>query len=225
MAKKQRLFLCFLILNLLYYNSLQAQDSAVKVPRPVEVCGSLYYDFPQSFGALAGIVFPWKSKIVTATAKKSGQKEERNRDIIVASDIGFYRYPYNNSGLFFDAGIGKRYYKAHPYFFEWLIKVGVLRTFYDGLVYRVDGNGNVSVLKSFGRYYALTGFASVIGYDFHRGKKPQPFALAFTPSAWVQYPYNSFILPHVSCELIFLYRFDSMKRGVKQKRVLQTPNK
>jgi hypothetical protein len=225
MAKKQRPFLCFVILILCYYTHLQAQDSIVKIPLPLDVNGSLYYDFPQSFGALAGIVVPFRSKLVTTIAKKSGKKEEKNREVIVAGDLGFYRYPYNNSGLYFDGGIGKRYYREHPYFFEWLIKVGLLRTFYDGLVYSVDGNGNVSVLKNFGRYYALTGITTVFGYDFQRSKKPQPFALAFKPSVWVQYPYNSFILPHVSCALTFEYRFNRIKRQVQQKRVLQIDNK
>ena len=223
MAKGLLSFWCFLILVLFFCADLKSQDITSKVSLPLDGYGSFYYDFPQSFGALAGIVVPISNKLVTTNAK-SGKKEEKNRDVIVAGDIGFYRYAFNNSGLYVDAGVGKRYHRAHPYYFEWLIKVGVLKTFYDGLVYSVNGNGNVSVLKNFGRYYALTGVTAVFGYDFQRSKKPKSFALAFKPSVWVQYPYNSFILPHASCEVTFEYRFNALNRLVKQKRVTQIVN-
>jgi hypothetical protein len=224
MAKGRLSFWCFLIWVLFFYTDLKAQEIVSKVSLPIDGYGSFYYDFPQSFGALAGIVVPVNNKLVTSIAK-NGKKEEKNRDVIVAGDIGFYRYPFNNSGLFVTAGFGKRYHRRHPYYFKWLAKVGGLRTFYDGLVYSVDGNGNVIVLKNFGRYYALTGISAVFGYDFQRSKMPKSFALAFKPSVWVQYPYNSFILPHASCEVTFEYRFNAIKRLVKQKRVNQIVDK
>src|ERR1019366_8676757 len=147
MLKRQPKFLLCLFLVVFLFNAdLQAQDSLVKVSLPLYVHGSFFYDFPQSFGALGGIDFPIKSKLV-ATVAKNGKKESRHRDVIVVGDIGFYHYPFNNSGLYFLSSIGKRYHKDKPYYFEWLVRFGLLRTFYDGLVYSVDDNGNVNVLK------------------------------------------------------------------------------
>lgn len=193
-----------------------AQDSSYKVTMPVYVQANFFYDFPQSFGVSAGIDFPIKSKLITKI-DSGGTTKSKYRDLIVSANLGFYRYEFNHTGFFFFPAIGKRYNKGRPYFFEWLISMGVLRTFYDGQVYRVDDNGNVSKLKDYGRVYAETGFAAVFGHDFERNKKPKPFAADIKPSLWFQYPYNSFLLPHFSIELEFKYHFNNMDRLVRQK--------
>ncbi len=186
--------------------------------------GSFFYDFPQSFGAAAGIDFPLKSKVIF-TKNKAGEEKTKYRDLIIASDIGFYRYPFNNSGTYLFQSIGKRYYKEKPYYFEWLASVGVLRTFYDGTVYSVDNNGNVKTLNDFGRYYAITGFTAVFGHNFERSAIPKPFAIDIKPSLWIQYPYNSFVLPHFSVWLTFKYHFNGLHISMKQKQEKKSTNK
>src|ERR1700690_1906176 len=209
MANRQSKFLLCLLALLFHFKVVEAQDSLNKVKMPVYIRSTFFYDFPQSFGASAGVDFPIRSKIIT-TISKSGKQELRYRDLIVCSDIGFYRYPFNNTGLYIIQSIGKRYYKSKPYYFEWLINVGVLRTIYDGQVYAVDDNGNVTELNNYGRYYAITGFTTVFGHNFERSKKPKPFAIDIRPSVWIQYPYNSFILPHLSAEISFTYHFNKL---------------
>ncbi|HUZ58605.1 MAG TPA: hypothetical protein VMU83_07475, partial [Hanamia sp.] len=127
----------------------KAQDSLKKVIMPIYLNGSFFYDFPQSFGAAAGVDFPLRSKVIF-TKNKARKEKVKYRNLIIASDIGFYRYPFNNSGIYFFQSIGKRYHKEKPYYFEWLASLGVLRTFYDGIVYSVDNNGNVKILNDFG---------------------------------------------------------------------------
>ena len=203
---------------LLFKIDSNAQDSLNKVNMPVYLHGSFFYDFPQSFGAAAGVDFPIRSKVIF-TKNKTGEEKAKYRDLIIASDIGFYRYPFNNSGIYLFQSIGKRYQKEKPYYFEWLASIGLLRTFYDGIVYSVDNNGNVKILKDFGRYYATTGFAAVLGHNFERSSYPKPFAIDIKPSLWIQYPYNSFILPHFSVWLTFKYHFNRFHISVKQKQV------
>lgn len=216
--------ICLSVFILLFTVDLKAQDSLHRITQPVYVHSSFFYDFPQSFGASAGTTFPIRSKKIIAEYK-GGKKIIRYRDLIVSSDFGFYRYPFNNSGLYFFQSIGKRYHKEKPYYFEWLIRLGALRTFYDGLVYAVNDNGDVSVLKNYGRYYAVTGFTAVFGHDFDRSKYPRPFSIEIKPALWIQYPYNSFVLPHFSVEATFLYHFKSFYIGLKQKEVVQLLNK
>jgi hypothetical protein len=182
---------------------------------PVFVRSSLFYDFPQSFGASAGVDFPVRSKMII-TKDEKGQTSFKYRDLIVAGDIGFYRNLFNNSGLYFFQSIGKQYHKNKPYYYEWLARVGLLRTFYDGIVYTVDANGNVKVINNFGRYYIATGFMAVFGYDFERSKKQLPFAIDARSYIWIQYPYNSFVLPHLSFELSFKYRFNKLNITIKK---------
>lgn len=209
---------------LLFKIDSNAQDSLNKVNMAVYLHCSFFYDFPQSFGAAAGVDFPLRSKVIF-TKNKTGEEKAKYRDLIIASDIGFYRYPFNNSGIYLFQSIGKRYHKEKPYYFEWLASIGLLRTFYDGIVYSVDNNGNVKILKDFGRYYATTGFTAVFGHNFERSIHPQPFAIDIKPSLWTQYPYNSFILPHFSVWLTFKYHFDRFRISVKQKQVKKSLKK
>jgi hypothetical protein len=206
------------ILICLLINDLFAQDSLYKVQLPVYIKGGFFYDFPQSVGFSGGIDFPFKRKLI-ASANDSNASSIKYRDWVFSADIGFYRYQFNQSGLFFSPSIGKRYSKTRPTYFEWLISAGFLRTFYDGQVYAVDGSGNVKELKYYGRFYAITGLSTVFGHNFEKNKRPKPFAIGIKPSLWFQYPYNSFILPHLSAELIFKYHFDNLNIVVKQNRM------
>ena len=201
-----------------------AQDSLKRVIMPVYLHGSFFYDFPQNFGATAGVDFPIRSKVIF-TKNKDGEENVKYRDLIIASDVGFYRYAFNNTGIYLFQSIGKRYHKEKPYYFEWLASVGVLRTFYDGIVYSVDNNGDVKILKDFGRYYATTGFAAVFGHNFERSNHPKPFAIDLKPSLWIQYPYNSFILPHFSVWLTFKYHFNRFNISIKQKQIKKSIKK
>jgi hypothetical protein len=216
-------FLCLLIAICFTPFCANAQDSLVKVTMPAFLHASFFYDLPLSFGSFTGIDFPIKSKVFISV-DRAGKKEIKYRDAIVASDIGFYRYDFNNTGLYFFESIGKRYYRQRPYYFEWMITVGFLRTFYDGIVYAVDDNGNVKQLHNYGKYYAVTGGTAVFGHDFLKAKKPKPFAIDIRPSLWFQYPYNSFVLPHLSASLTFKYHFQGMNITIKQKRITNLVN-
>lgn len=198
--------------------NLSAQDSLKVVKKTLFVHSSFFYDFPQSFGIAAGVDFPVSSKLKT-TFSKNGKEKLSFRDLIIAGDIGFYRYRFNHSGLYFLSSIGKRYYDAGPYYFEMLLSIGVLRTFYDGRVYMVDDNGNIKEKKNFGRYYATSGLSFAFGHNFERSKKPRPFAIQAKPFIWIQYPYNSYLLPHLSAEFSLKYHFRNFNIRVKEKEI------
>ncbi|MGC4038801.1 MAG: hypothetical protein QM764_22780 [Chitinophagaceae bacterium] len=198
---------------------IHAQDSLRKIKMPVHIQGNFFYDFPQSFGAVAGIELPLKNKVISRV-DTSGKVKLKYRDWVLNGNVGFYRYTFNHTGLFLFPSIGKRYNKGRPYYFEWLLSVGLLRTFYDGQVYSVDDNGTVKQLKNYGRFYTLTGVSTVFGHDFEKNKKPKPFAIDIKPSLWFQYPYNSFVLPHLSFELQLKYHLDRLNMRVREKYVV-----
>lgn len=183
--------------------------------RPVSLhvytSASFYYDFPQSPGAVASIEFPLNSIHVV-----SGKKE-KFKDLVTSSSIGFYRYGKNNTGSFLTQSIGFRYRHLRPYFFEWKFMAGALRTFYDGKVYKVSDEGVVSTLPAFGRWYAMAGGSTEFGFDWEKSQKKIPLAVSIGPSLWIQFPYNNFVLPHLSIQLTFRYHFSSFNISVHQK--------
>lgn len=198
--------LIFLILTL-YCKTGLTQDSA-KAIKPVFAEASLLYDFPESFGMTLGIQLPLRS-IIKNTLSKSGKPFTKQKDIVAGLNAGFYRYPYNYTGVILLPSIGMRRY-FHPSFFtEVSFGIGVLRSFYDGKVYKVDAAGNVSEAGLFGRFYATTN----LGWSFHWLLNKPNLVLQLKPSLWFQYPYNSFIKPHASLEA-------GIKYGIGRRNVL-----
>jgi len=184
---------------------------------PVYTSASFLYDFPQSFGATAGITLPLNYRPVFINKKR--KEKQKFRELFTISEVGFFRYRFNNTSFFFQQSIGFRYQHKTPYFFEWMLSAGLLRTFYDGAVYKVSDDGAVSTLKNFGRLYAISGVSVAFGFDFEKSSKPLPFTVSVEPSLWVQYPYNSFFLPHISTGLSINYHFPSFNIFVHQKNI------
>lgn len=184
---------------------------------PVYASSSFLYDFPQSFGATAGITLPLNSRHIYINKKR--REKQKFRQLVTRSETGFYRYPFNNTAFFFQQSIGYTYQHNKRYFFELMLSAGLLRTYYDGTVYKVSANGTVSTLKNFGRLYALTGISTGFGLNFERSVKPVPLTISLEPSLWIQYPYNSFILPHVSATISLKYHFPSFNSLVHQKTI------
>lgn len=200
---------------------LNAQDSILRVQRPVYVTGSFFYDFPESFGATAGIDLPLKNRL-RIRVTQAGIEKRRYRDIFLSGELGFYRYRFNNTGVFMIGAIGKRIYKDdHPFYFEAFLNAVLLRTYYDGIVYEVDENNNINTKYNFGRYYAGAGIGLSTGWDMEKTKWKKPFTFQLRPSLWFQFPYNSFTLPHFSAQATFKYRLPNLNRYIKQYRTVK----
>lgn len=219
MQKKSIYLLLFLFTTFITSTqNVLAQESIPVLKKPVFLHTSFYYDMPNSFGASAGIDLTLKSK-TKFKRNNSGNETASNRDLILNTDIGFYHYRFNNTGIFIIPSIGKRYYKSGPHYFELLMGAGMVRTFYDGIVYTVDDNGKVNEKSYFGRYYATANISTTFGWDFEKSKKPKPFALQVKPVLWFQFPYNSFLLPHLAIEAGFKYHFKNFNTNVIQKKL------
>ena len=192
----------------------QAADST---SLPVYTSACFLYDFPQSFGATAGITLPLNYRHIFIN--KKGKEKQKFRVLLTRSEAGFYRYRFNHTGVLFQQSIGFRYQHRTAYLFEWMLTAGLLRTFYDGNVYKVSDDGIVSTLKNFGRLYGITGMSVAFGLDLEKRSKPLPFTVSLQPSLWIQYPYNSYFLPHFSTRLLIGYHLPSFNMHVHQKTI------
>jgi hypothetical protein len=194
-----------------------AQDSILpKKQEPVYLSAAAFYDFPQSFGATAGVDFPLKHT-TTFKTKKPGSTIEKHKVLIIGANAGFYRYKFNHTGLLLSSFIGTKHLYNNASYFGLSSGIGLLHTFYDGIVYSVNDNGTVKELKNYGRTYATINAALAYGWDFSRMQKPKPFSVQIEPVFWVQFPYNSFVLLHGSLALSIKYQLPNCAVGVTQK--------
>jgi|SRR5689334_18149436 len=215
MRKKQQLNtrLCFFLIILFGHNVVVAQDSSNTASHPVFAEALLFYDFPQSYGITAGVNLPLQS-LVKNKIFKDGKKSTISREMLLGVNAGFYRYQYNYTGVFLTPSIGLRHYVHPTLFHETSFGLGILRTYYDGTVYKVDEAGNVTEENLYGRWYATTSFSWSWNFLW-RTSRQSIIAFQVKPVVWLQYPYNSFIKPHLS--LAFGIRYQIAQRNVPVK--------
>lgn len=211
MTTRTWIFLLFIA----YCKNGAAQDSIHRFTKPIFTEVMLLYDFPESYGMTAGTSLPLQSLIKNTTSKK-GKTFTKQRDIIVGANAGFYRYPYNYTGILLTPFIGFRHYVNPSFFHETTLGIGVLRTFYDGMIYKVDAGGNVNEENLFGRFYATTGFSWAANFLLQRPNR-SIMTIQLKPTLWFQYPYDSFIKPHISLEAGIKYQIAERSVLVKTK--------
>lgn len=202
-----------LLTLILFCKDGTAQDSSDRTAKPIFTEVMLLYDFPQSFGAAGGINLPLRSLIKKKNSRQ-GKPFIKPKDVIYGANAGFYRYPFNYTGVFFAPFIGFRHYVHPSLFHETTLGIGVLRTFYDGIVYKVDAAGNVSEANLFGRSYVTTSFSWAINFLLRKPGK-SIMAVQVKPLLWLQYPYNSFIKPHIALEAGIKYELARKSVQVK----------
>ena len=167
-----------------------AQDS-LPISRPVFLYGLAGYDIPKGFGFTIGGAFPFHSVVNIKTGAKKNE--------VISSELGEYRYPFAYTSILFNAGFGIEYIRSSKHFTELSFSQGLLRTIYDGKVYELGPDGNIKERKLFGRNYLMTQVSWSLNYRIYK-RNPGPLFLKFRPSAWLQYPYNSFLKFHFAIQ-------------------------
>ena len=182
------------------YSYTYCQDSSV-TKLPFQVQALFQYDFPESYGISAGVVFQ-----LTPQVRNKHYRNSSDYHLWIASfEAGWLHYPSNSSALNTNAGIGVRISKYPNHYHEWLIEEGMLRTFYQGTVYTISSSGNIKELPGFGRSYAITGFSYLQNWNVN------PVSFIIKPSVWIQYPFNGFIKPHTSLKIGARFFFNRKK--------------
>jgi hypothetical protein len=184
-------------LGLLFSLLTSAQDSA-KINSSSFLHGLPTYDFPGGFGLVIGVSVPMQSTI---------RIRPHNRETVkfISAEMGGLRYPFVNTSVLVNAGVGVRFIRSIKHFAEVSFQQGVLRTVYDGKVYEVDAEGNVKEKKFFGRTYLTSGFSYSQNWSISK-RNANLWFLQLKPFLWVQYPYNSFLKVHLSLQAGICYR-------------------
>lgn len=187
----------FTHVGLLFSLITSAQDSA-KISTSSLLHGLPTYDFPGGYGLMIGVSVPLES---TVHIKSHDSKTAK----FVSAEIGGLRYPFVNTSLLINAGIGIRYIRSTKHFTELSFQQGVLRTVYDGKVYELDAEGNVKELKLFGRNYLMSGISYSQNWSISK-RTSNLWFFQLKPLVWIQYPYNSFLKIHLSLQAGICYR-------------------
>jgi hypothetical protein len=180
-----------------------AQDS-LHVNGSAYLYGLISYDFPEGVGFTMGTSIPFHAIIKEKEHKDSKTRISR-KDEFISAELGGYHYPLAYSSIILNAGIGIRHIKSVKRFTELSFIQGVLRTIYDGKVYELDENGNIKEHVLFGRTYLTSGFSYSLNWGLSN-RNSNLWFIQLKPSAWLQYPYNSFLKPHLSLQAGVSYR-------------------
>ena len=179
-----------------------AQDSLLN--RSAYLYGLIGYDFLDGVGFTIGTSIPFHSIIKEKEYKDSKTRISR-KDEFISAELGGYHYPLAYSSIILNAGIGIRYIKSVKRFTELSFIQGILRTIYDGKVYELDQDGNIKEHMLFGRTYLTSGFSYSLNWSLN-SRNSNLWFIQLKPSACLQYPYNSFLKPHVSLQAGVSYR-------------------
>jgi len=184
-----------------------AQDS-LNANKPAFLYGLTTYDFPGSYGFTFGTSIPFHS-IIKEKAREDSKNRCSERDEFISAELGGCRNPFAYTAIIASAGMGIRYSKSTKHFNELSFSEGILRTFYDGKVYELGQDGNIKERKLFGRTYLTTSLAYSINWGLNN-RNSNLWFIQVKPAVWMQYPYNSFLKPHISIQAGISYHLKNL---------------
>lgn len=155
-------------------------------------------------GTRFGVEMPERTIYLTKT-KKSGKKREFVKDRFVTANLSWYHHPTFHDNYYLTAGWTMRRTKLNGFVTEFSPEVGLSRTFLGGTTYIVDNNGNVTIVKAAGYFYALISIGGGIGYDFSKTKQ-KPFLVFSKCNILMMFPYNSTIYLRPVFEIGLIYK-------------------
>jgi len=118
------------------------------------------------------------------------------------ASIGTYIHQRNHVGLFLSTGLNWRHTFSFGYSMEFGLGTGYLHTWeHGGDTYIVNDNGNVSIKPKYGHpHFMPIVKISLLGWDF-RKKTKIPLRLNADIIGFGQYPFNSYMMPHIALRI------------------------
>lgn len=167
-------------------------------------------------GARLGVELPVSTIYITKISK-SGKEKDSTKDRFVSANLSWYHHPAFHDNVYLSAGWTMRRTKSNGFLTEFSPEAGLSRTFLGGTTYRVDDNGNVTIKRAAGYYYALISVGGGIGYDFSKTKQ-RPFLLFSKFNLLMMFPYDSTIYLRPVMEIGLIYKpIDFLSLKVKSK--------
>jgi hypothetical protein len=141
----------------------------------------------------------------------------------ISGNLNWYHHPDFHDNLYLTAEWVMRRTRFTGFISEFSVGPGFSRTFLGGTTYKVDDNGNVSVIKLAGYNYALITIGGGFGYDFSM-KKQLPFSAVAKMNLISMFPYNSTIYFRPVLELGIRYTPGRSKNKVSNPLQYQNKN-
>jgi hypothetical protein len=142
-------------------------------------------------GISTGIEFPLHNYYVQIL-KRQEYIKSFTKGRFISGNINWYHHPYFHDNLYLTAEWVMRRTKNTGFISEFSAGPGYSRTFLGGTTYKVDDNGNISIIRLAGYNYALITVGGGFGYDFSM-KKQLPFSVFAKMNLISMFPYNSTI--------------------------------
>jgi hypothetical protein len=181
-----------LILALSYSSLCLAQRDSINDSSSRRINLNLSYNSSLIYpGISAGIEFPLYH-INIQVIKNQKIVKYYSRGKFITCTLNWYHHPEFHDNLYLTAEWLMRRTKYSGFITEFSAGPGFSRTFLGGTTYRVDDNGNVTVVKLAGYNYALITFGGGLGYDFSMTKH-LPFSAIAKMNIISMFPYNSTI--------------------------------
>jgi hypothetical protein len=193
-----------ILVTLLLLTVMASAQDFLTIKRPTYLYGLITYDFPRSYGFTIGTSIPFHC-ISKERANKDLKRRSPGKEEFISAELSGTHDLFAYTSIMLNAGIGIRYIKSTKHFTELSFNQGILRTIYDGKVYEVDQDGSIKERILFGRSYLTTGLAYSLNWSLNNRNSSLWF-IQLKPSTWVQYPYNSFLRPHLSLQAGVSYR-------------------
>lgn len=178
----------FLVLSILFYNQVTAQDSTALHSTTTTLHLSALGGFKYP-GIRAGIDYPVKNKIIEKNKKRG--KKIVYKDRYLTANYGFYHHSNFHTAHFIHAGYELRRTNKNGWFLAFEPQLGLTRTVIADAVYLVDENGKVTKKKAAGNFYFSPALSFNLGKDFTNSKLPVSIYSKLT--LYTCLPYNNFV--------------------------------
>jgi hypothetical protein len=192
------------ILPLFYCTMCPAQNDSVNKSIDRHLNFKLSYNSSLIYpGISTGIEYPLQQYYVKKL-KKQGKEKSFTKDRLIAGNLNWYHHPDFHDNIYVIAEWVMRRTNKKGFISEFSCGPGYSRTFIGGTTYRVDDNGNISVVKLAGYNYILISVGGGFGYDYFV-KKQLPFSVFGKMNVISMFPYNSTIYLRPVLELGIRY--------------------
>lgn len=127
-----------------------------------------------------------------------------SRTRFISANLNWYHHPAFHDNLYLTAEWVMRRTRINGFISEFSFGPGFSRTFLGGTTYKINGSGDVSVVKLAGYSYALLTIGEGFGIDFSV-KKHLPFSTVAKMNLITMFPYNSTVYIRPVLELGIRY--------------------
>ena len=204
---------------------IQAQTDSIN--RSAELHNNLKLSYLSSLiypGISAGIEFP-VALVKPGDLDRHLKTKSFIKEHFVAGNLNWYHHPGFHDNVYITAEWVMRRTRDKGLISEFSAGPGFSRTFLGGTTYRVDDNGDISVIKLAGYSYGLITFGGGLGYDLSKNSH-LPLSILGKMNIISMVPYNSTIYVRPVFELVLRYNPGRlfMKKLKKSKELILNKN-